>query len=189
MAQQGRRRIDRVAASDFLDGLDDRSTAEIRTMRDECRQEEERLSFERRLLQGRVDIVRAERARRQSGDGGGLVDALPSILADDTSSRSGGPQARVAPLYTPDPDPSYSRRSADRSESTLGNLPDLGDDELAELHERLASDERAVSDLRRRVIDHLDRLQAEVASRLTDGSLVADDILRASGWAPGTDQQ
>ncbi|MEX0659080.1 MAG: hypothetical protein WD080_08100 [Egibacteraceae bacterium] len=189
MAQQGRRRIDRVAASDFLDGLEDRSTAEIRTMRDECRQEEERLSFERRLLQGRVDIVRAERARRQSGDGEGLVDALPSILADDTSSRSGSPQARVAPVFTPDPDPTYTRREADRTEWSFGNLPELGDRELAELHERLASDERAVSDLRRRVIDHLDRLQSEVAARLTDGSLVADDILRASGWASGTDQQ
>lgn len=189
MAQQGRRRIDRVAASDFLDGLEDRSTAEIRTMRDECRQEEERLSFERRVLQGRVDIVRAEQARRQSGDGGALVDALPSILADDTSSRSGGPQARVAPLYTPDSDPTYTRRAADRGESSLGNLPDLGDRELDELYERLASDERAVSDLRRRVIDHLDRLQAEVAARLADGSLVADDILRASGWATGADQQ
>lgn len=189
MAQQGRRRIDRVAAPDFLDDLEDRSTAEIRTMRDECRQEEERLSFERRLLQGRVDIVRAERARRQSGDGGGLVDALPSILADDTSTRSGGPQARVAPLYAPDPDPTYSRRAADRGDSSLGDLPELGDRELVELYERLASDERAVSDLRRRVIDHLDRLQAEVAARLTDGTLAADDILRASGWAPGTDPQ
>lgn len=155
-------------------------------MRDECRAEEERLSFERRLLQGRVDIVHAEQSRRQSGSTGGLVEALPSILADQASSRRDRPQARLAPVYTPE---TPGRRASDRTEVALGQLPDLNDRELGELLERLTADERAISDLRRRVLDHLDRLQVEVAARLQDGSLGADDILRASGWASGDDRR
>ncbi len=187
MTQQGRRRIDRIAAADFLDGIEERPTDEIRTMRDECRLEEERLSYERRLLQGRIDIVRAEQARREGGDEGGLVDALPGILADDARSRSSQPLARLSPVYMPDP--RQGRRSEDIGEISLGQLPDLDDAALDELVGRLVADERAISDLRRRVLDHLDRLQTEVATRVQGGSLGVDDILRASGWGSRDDQR
>ncbi len=54
-----RRRIDRVTAPDYLDGLADRTAAaEIRAMRDDCRSEETRLSYARRVLQGQLDIAR-----------------------------------------------------------------------------------------------------------------------------------
>lgn len=183
MTQQGRRRIDRVAAPDFLDGIGEFPTPAIRTMRDECDQEEKRLSYERRMLQGRIDVVRAEAERRQSGAEGGLLDALPSILADRTPSRRADAQARSSAMYTPEATP--TRRSDDTSESALSQLPELGDERLAELLDQLVRDERAISDLRRRVMDHFDRLQVEVANRLRSGNLDANEILRTSGWAAG----
>lgn len=183
MAQRGRRRIDRVAASDFLDGVEERPTDEVRAMRDDCREEEERLSYARRLLQGRIDITRAELERRRSGDsaGGGLIDTLPSILADRTSSRRGQSQARPSPLYVPADE--HSRR-ADDDQADLAQLPDLDDDALAELLARLTSDERALSDLRRRVLDHLDRLQDEIVTRLRDGRIDAADLAPGGDGAP-----
>ena len=60
----GRRRIDRVLAEDYLADLPGRDTDEVRSMRREAQQEEADLSYVRRMLQGRMDILRAERARR-----------------------------------------------------------------------------------------------------------------------------
>lgn len=175
MQQRGRRRIDRVAASDFLDGLEDKPADEVRAMRDDARQEEERLSYARRLLQARIDIARAERARRRGEFTGDLIDALPSILADETSTRRGQAQARPAPVYMPADE--HSRRADDAVQADLAQVPDLDDDSLAELLERMTSDERALSDLRRRVLDHLDRLQDEIVARLRDGRMNADDLV------------
>src|SRR3569623_2714268 len=95
----GNRRIDRLLASDYLLGLPRRSIEEIREMRADAEQEETDLSYLRRLLQGRVDILQAERARRRGeGPGGSLVDALPQILADERVPSHGlGRHAAVEP--------------------------------------------------------------------------------------------
>src|SRR5690348_479128 len=93
------RRIDRLLASDYLLELPQRPIEEIREMRADAEQEETNLSYLRRLLQGRVDILRAELARRDgTGPGGSLVDALPQILADERlPSRGLGRHATVEP--------------------------------------------------------------------------------------------
>ncbi len=58
----GRRRIDRVLAEGFVDGLAILSLDEVRGRRRDAEQEEADLSYLRRLLQGRLDLVRAEQA-------------------------------------------------------------------------------------------------------------------------------
>lgn len=181
MAHQGRRRIDRVTAPDFLDGLEQRSLQELRTMREECRQEEPRLSYSRRLLQARIDIARAEAARRRGELSGGLLDALPSILADDDSRRRSQSQARVAEVYTPRDEQGRRDEDALADDSLLSRLPDMDDDDLAALEARTTSDERALSDLRRRVLDHIDRLEAEITDRLRRDATSLDEIVSAYG--------
>lgn len=174
MAEQRRRRIDRVAAPDYTDDLDARSSEELLAMRDECREEEMRLSYTRRLLQGRIDVARAEQARRRGESDAGLVESLPSILADRTSTRRGQPDARLSPVYVPDPE--HDRRAEDAGDLGLAQLPDLSDEELEQLLERTTGDERAISDLRRRVLDNLDRLQDQIVARLKDGRLATADL-------------
>src|SRR4029453_15933812 len=56
--------------------------AEVRLLRREAEQQEVNLSYTRRLLQGRLDIVRRELQRRAEHDGRSLVDLLPEILAE-----------------------------------------------------------------------------------------------------------
>src|SRR5947209_17755829 len=85
---QGNRRIDRVLAPEFVTGLGQVPLDELRQRRLDAEQEETDLSYLRRLLQGRLDILRAELARRD-GQETDLVQALPRILADD---HSGGPR-------------------------------------------------------------------------------------------------
>jgi hypothetical protein len=84
----GNRRIDRVLAEDYLAGVSSIDMDELRSLRKEAEQEETDLSYLRRLLQGRLDILRAELARRSGADEGDLVDALPKILADENVSSS-----------------------------------------------------------------------------------------------------
>ena len=51
----GHRRIDRILDPGFLEGLTKRPLAEVRTLRRETEEEEALLSYERRLLHGRLD--------------------------------------------------------------------------------------------------------------------------------------
>lgn len=180
---ESRRRIDRVTAPDYLDALEDRTVPELRDLRDECRAEEDELSYVRRLLQARLDITRGELARRTEGGQTDLVQALPRILADRRPP--GSRHARAVGLFSPGDN--RGRRSYDAltSDASIGRLPDLGDDELRELADRLEEEERRVSGLRRAVLDHLDTLQGELARRYRAGDVGVDDLVaRVTGDSP-----
>src|SRR3954447_1105561 len=64
----GNRRLDRITAPGFREGLPDLSLHDLRARRDECLAEREYLSLLRRLVQGRLDILLAEGERRRRGD-------------------------------------------------------------------------------------------------------------------------
>ncbi|HEY0871271.1 MAG TPA: aerial mycelium formation protein, partial [Acidothermaceae bacterium] len=66
----------------YLDGLASLPLSEVRELRDQAEQEEADLSYLRRMLQGRVDIINAELPRRRGDAGGSIIDQLPRILAD-----------------------------------------------------------------------------------------------------------
>lgn len=171
-----RRRIDRITAPDYLDGIETRDAAELRAMRDDCGEEESRFSYNRRLIQGRIDIIGAELERRAGNSSESLIDALPRILADDPGPRSGAGNARNSPVYEPG---EVGRRSDDRlaADALLSRLPDLTDTELQAELEELREEERRISELRRAVQDRFDALQAELIRRYRDGGV--DDIVSA----------
>jgi anti-sigma-K factor RsiG len=62
------------------------SDEDLKTLIDELTEEENEVSFRRRLLQGRIDILRAERTARLKGKGVSDVDV--EALTDILSSRS-----------------------------------------------------------------------------------------------------
>ena len=62
------------------------SDEDLKTMIEELTREENEVSFRRRLLQGRIDILRAERTARLKGKGVSDVDI--ESLTDILSSRS-----------------------------------------------------------------------------------------------------
>lgn len=174
---QARRRIDRITAADYLDGIESLDAAELRAMRDDCGQEEARFSYNRRLLQARIDILNAELDRRAGKTTESLIEALPRILADDpTGPRAGVGNARNSPVYEPG---EVGRRSDERmtTDAMLARIPDLSDEELrAELGD-LREEERRVSELRRAVQANFDALQAELVRRYRDGGV--GDIVSA----------
>lgn len=184
--QRSRRRIDRVTAPDYLDGLDERSPAEVRAMRDECRDEEAQLSYLRRILQGQLDIALVELSRRtQAGDRPSLVADLPSILSDRPSPAQR--DARAVPLYDPE-DTGRRTTDAERFSAQVGQVPELDDDQLAALVRDVREAERGVSDRRKLVLERLDTLQEELVRRYRDGAASVDDLV-APTLSAGPDER
>lgn len=164
----GKRRIDRVLAPEFADGLQEIDLEELRERRDVCRAEREYLSYLRRLVQGRRDILQAElERRRRGGDEGTLLELVAAILADAPTGSSRG----EAPVFTiPDDEINLARRRVERlvSDSRLSDLPGQSDEELEEAIVRIDEEERNISDLRSRVLQVHDALQAELVRRYRD---------------------
>ena len=81
---------DSVAEEALLD-LESKSNEELRALLDELYAEEQRVSYRRRVLHGKIDILRAELVRRMSGDresgedviSGSDVARLVEILSND----------------------------------------------------------------------------------------------------------
>ena len=132
-------------------------------MHAECAEAELALSYFRRLAQARMEILEAERARRERGGSvGDLVADLPRILSAE-SGRSTIMTTRGAPAAEP---PTIELHWPDGREqlvvdNTLARLPVLSLDELVATIESLQDFERELSDLRAAmhgVIDAIDRV-------------------------------
>ncbi|QBI20251.1 aerial mycelium formation protein [Egibacter rhizosphaerae] len=180
-AGTGRRRIDRVTDPSLPNQIPELPTGRVRQLRDECREEEARLSYTRRLLHGRLDIARAE-ALRRSGDDDDILARLPEILAGDENSRGA---ARALGFY--EPGEREGRRVEDRvlDDSALAQLPEFDERGLAEFLAEIEEVERRVSEQRRVVLDHLDRLQAELVARYRDGRAHIGEVVSPSAPSGG----
>jgi hypothetical protein len=183
----GDRRIDRVLDPDFVAGLGSLGLDELRRRRDEAELEEADASYLRRLLQGRLDIVRAELARRAEHGAGAdvhaLIDRLPAILADeDQGSFNAVPRVLVPSRAD------QHRRRVERlvSDDTLANLHQLDVDELEQAVNVLTSEEGRASAVRRQVLDVLDLLRSELTRRYREGAADVSQLLEAE--AGRTDQ-
>ncbi len=168
----GNRRIDRILDPSHLDGIESRPLADVRTLRAEAEDEETLLSYERRLLHARMDILRAEQERR-SGTGGTLLERLPQILADDA------PPSRGSISLKDPPSLEHPRRRVEKlvSDSTLANLGDLPDERIVEILGTLESAEAEVSEQRHAVQKVLDALTAEIGRRYRTGEANPEDVL------------
>jgi hypothetical protein len=172
----GRRRIDRVTNPGYLDDLGSHPIGELRDMRDDCRLEESRLSYTRRLLHAELDILRAERQRRERGeDLAAFLRRLPEILAD--APHGGGRHTAAAPMF--DPTTLDNRRADDRplEAGALNRMVDLGDAELDALEDELVERERRISEQRSTVFRHHDALQAELVRRYREEGVATDAIV------------
>jgi hypothetical protein len=162
----GKRRIDHVLEPGFTDDLGSMDTDEVRRRRDLARGELEYLSFLRRLLQGRRDLLRDELDRRKTGgERQPVMERVVSVMSEGTRGPSRG-EAPVMPV--PEDEIAMARRRVERlvSDAHLSDLEALSDEELVEAVGRIGQEEREVSDARGRVIEVHDVLQEEMKRRL-----------------------
>jgi hypothetical protein len=181
--EQRRRLVERLIEPSYLDGLEETDIQALRDMRDECREGENELSFERRLCQARIDILTAELERRAGHGNEDLLARLPEILAAEGGSMGTGeanPLPRRAPNYAIPRNADVPRRRVAEilGEQTLSRLAQIDTDEIKSIVASLGNHERGVSELRRRVQDVMDRLQAEIVRRYTSGEADPSAALR-----------
>jgi hypothetical protein len=174
----GRRRIDRVLAPDYVAGLKRLELTEVRARRDDAAQEETDLSYLRRLLHGRIDIVKAEQKRRVEGGSSSVVERLVEILSDNAV----GPATGSGRHQTLEPSRAEAHRRhvealvADADLSDVGSLPT----ERLDLALRTyVAEEASVSQRRREVQQVVDILNDEIGSRYRAGSASVDRLLAA----------
>lgn len=164
----GKRRIDQVLAPELLEGLSEADMDELRRRRDLCRAEREYLSYIRRLLQGRRDILRDELDRRRGGgQPGDVVERVTAVLAEAPRGTSRG-EAMV--FSVPEEEMAAARRRVERllADSHLSDTTALSESEIEEGIGRVDEEERQISDLRGRVMSAHDTIQGELKRRFAD---------------------
>ncbi|MBA8977563.1 aerial mycelium formation protein [Streptomyces sp. SID7804] len=159
------------------------SLPELRAVRRDAQRDEADLSYVRRLLQGRIDILRAELARRVpsatpsavAAQDASVVQRLPEILRDGPARHRSS--ARHVTLGTPRSE-EYRRLAAEMlGEVELSDLAARTDGELNAAMGRLVRYEQQVSRRRQRLQRTADECSAEIARRYRDGEAQVDDLL------------
>lgn len=174
---QGTRRIDRVLAEDYLTGLHEAPIQDVRSLRDDAEQEEVDLSYIRRLLQGRMDIVRAELNRRDSnGADGSLVDGLARTLADEARAPARGMGRHT--VVEPSRVDSHRRYvEALVADIDLSDTAARSSDQLTHAMSVLGEEEQSLSGKRRQVQSVMDACSAELTRRYRDGEANVSTLL------------
>lgn len=151
------------------------SLPELRTLRRDAQRDEADLSYVRRLLQGRIDILRAELARRSPAGAASVVERLPEILTDAPARQRSS--ARHVTLGTPQSE-EYRLLAAEMlAEVELSDLQARTDVELNTAMGRLVRYEQQVSGRRQRLQRTADDCGAEITRRYRDGEAQVDDLL------------
>lgn len=177
MSEQ-RRKIDEVLSPEFVEDLDSIELDELRRRRRACDEVENELSYYRRLLHGRMDLLSFELRRRRGEETRSLIEALPEILAAGEDMRPATPTGRAMHLTVPQM-PERGRRFVDRALDsdflTRISLTEL--DELQEIQLWLVEVEGAISEQRQAAQQAFDSVQRELTRRYREGLANFDELL------------
>lgn len=173
-------RLERVLDPAFVADLASLDTDEVRRRRTEGTEVELSLSYVRRLTQGRLDIVVAELRRRAVGDPNhrldDLVAQLGEILTGERPPANGN--GRFPSLMAPAADDELvAELNSVFSDTTVGDLPSLSDEDSIALGERLRDFEREISAKRRTLHSQLGILEKEIVRRYKSGEATVDSLL------------
>jgi hypothetical protein len=169
-----------LLAPAYVLGLAELTLPELRERRFQCSLVESSVSYERQLIQGRLDIVRDEQERRildQDGDDlTGLVARLPLILTLHAHSVGvGRPPTFMFPAHL---DPSWQEHMTRIAPiGALSALRAQSVDELRSMSDRLEGMEHEISAQRRALHAVFDLIQQEVIRRYKSGEVPMDSAL------------
>lgn len=171
MPMPARRRLDQVLDEDFLEDIDEIDIEDLRGRRQMAVDVEKELSYYRRLLHGRMDLIRFERRRRSGEESRSLMESLAEILSDPSRGDGHDPRRMVLDTDLP-PMPDTGRREVDAvlGDDVLTNLDSVDDAGLAAALDAVEAMEREISDKRHRVQQVADLLSAQIAERYRSGT-------------------
>ncbi|OIK25775.1 aerial mycelium formation protein [Streptomyces malaysiense] len=156
------------------------SLPELRALRRDAQRDEADLSYVRRLLQGRIDILHAELGRRgraaaPAPKDASVVERLPEILRDAPARQRSS--ARHVTVGTPRGEEVRQLAAEMLAEVELSDLTARTDLELSAAMGRLERYEQEVSRRRQRLQHTADGCGGEIARRYRVGEAQVDDLL------------
>jgi hypothetical protein len=152
------------------------SLVELRALRAKLQNDDDAVSYVRRLAQARLDLVHAEKRRRTDGGTESLSDELTSILS--THLTGGAPRPpRPATDFSTHPLAEQFEALMDRAGDN--DLSSLTSEELLAYADALHEFEQARSHERRELFTRIDELSAELVRRYRDGEAHVDGLLAA----------
>jgi hypothetical protein len=151
------------------------SLVELRALRARLQNDDDALSYVRRLAQARLDLVQAEKTRRiDGGDPQNLSDELSTILSAHLTGGAPRPP-RPADDFSSHPLAEQFDALADRTGDH--DLSALSSEELARYADALYEFEQARSHERRELFTRIDDLSAELVRRYREGEADVDGLL------------
>lgn len=174
-----RRRIDQITDPEFVSDLGSLTIDVLRDRRRLCDDVANELSYYRRMLHGRMDLLLFELRRRRGEETRTLIEALPEILSESASDYV--PSGRPTKVTLPDL-PDHHRRRIDEvlDADFLTRIALVEESELLEIQLALVETEADVSNQRQSVLDAFDLVQAELTNRYKDGLANFDELLGRS---------
>lgn len=173
--------LDRLLDPDYVDQLADLDIAEVRSRRAACQHREESVSYLRRVIQVRLDLLGTELARRQDGAAPATVDELLARLPEVLSEHSRAPGLGQAPreLQLPEIDDELTGVvDGIIGPGQLSVLHELDVDDMGSIIDQLEALEHQVSSTRRQLHSQIDRLQSEITRRYRSGEANVDALLQ-----------
>ena len=151
---------------------------ELRALRAELQHQDDVVSYVRRLVQARLDLVRAEMRRREDGDHdpGDITGELPGILG---SHLTGGPARPPRPADDFSGHPLAVELEALCDEAGSTDLESMDAAELGAFASQLHEFEQVRSGERKELFGRIDLLSAELVRRYRDGEANVDGLLVA----------
>lgn len=151
------------------------SLPELRALRADLQQQDDAVSYVRRLVQARLDLVRAEMRRRATGDADPttITGELPVILG---THLTGGPARPPRPADDFSDHPLALELEALCDEAGSTDLESMDDSELGAFAAQLHDFEQARSGERKELFARIDALSAELVRRYRDGEADVDGV-------------
>lgn len=169
-------RLDSIMLPEYVEALDSRPMGDLREMKRECDEEEAALSYARRLLQGKIDLISAElHARTGEVAGAGAADIAQAL----SGSGPGGFRGRFPRIMVPPETRETREVLALLADPVLMNLETVTNDELRSAVERLVEVEKQISELRSGIHGQTGLVESEIARRYASGEVTVDEVLRA----------
>jgi len=152
------------------------SLVELRALRAKLQNDDDAVSYVRRLAQARLDLVQAEKRRRAGGGSDSISEELTEILSSHLTG--GAPRP-------PRPAEDFSNHALAEQFEKLADgagdhdLASLTSDELVGYGDALHEFEQARSQERRDLFTRIDELSAELVRRYRDGEADVEGLLAA----------
>ncbi len=150
------------------------SLTDLRAMRADLQRADDAVSYVRRLVQARLDMVKEEQRRRLTGSHLNMAEDLPAVFGRHLT---GGPARPPRPTEDASEHPLALQLDELCSELGADHIADLSDDALEQVAAGLQSFEHARSHERQELFIKLDALSAELVRRYRDGEASVDGLL------------